>query len=98
MTHATCRLRAAHHPTCAVHGREQCLLRLRGLRTLEDDRVVAHRSADETLLARTCGRAALPDHPVRSAEVLLPPRYVWVVVHLMGRVLRQALDHLADHE
>src|SRR5438093_10765384 len=81
--HAARGLRAAHHAAGAVHRREERLLVLAGLDTLEDDRLVAHRAADEALLARPGRRAALPDQPVGAAEVLLPPREVVVVVHLV---------------
>src|ERR1700751_3669991 len=81
-----CRLRSAHQPAGTVHGREQRLLGLTGLDALEDHRVVAHRPPDEALLARPRRRASLADHPVCAPEVLLPPREVVVVVHLIDRV------------
>src|SRR5438552_9967876 len=74
------------------------MLVLRRLDTLEEQRLVAHGAADEALLSRTCGRAALPDHPVRSAEVLLPPREVVVVVYLARRFGAEDLEHLRNHD
>ena len=91
-------LRAAHHPAGAVHGREQRLLVVVRLDALEDHRLVAHGAADEALLARPGRRAALPDHPVGAAEVLLPPREVVVVVHLVDRLGAEDLEHLGDHD
>ena len=81
-----------------MHGRVERLLRSRRLDALEDDRLVAHRAADEALLARTGRRAALADHPVRSTEVLLPPREVVVVVHLVRRLGAEDLEHLVDDD
>src|SRR6188474_2457889 len=72
-------LRTAHHAAGAVDGGEEGFLVLVRLDALQDDGVVTHGAADEPLLARAGGRAALPDHPVRAAEVLLPPREVVVV-------------------
>ena len=63
---------------------------------LEDDRLVAHRAPNEPLLAGACGRAALPDHPVGTSEVLLPPREVVVVVHLVHGFGAENLEHLED--
>src|SRR5207247_10753179 len=82
-THAARRLGAAHHPTRAVHGREERLLGVGARNALENHRLVAHRAADEALLTRAGRSAALPDHPVGAAEVLLAPREVAVVVHLV---------------
>src|SRR6185436_15053066 len=45
MTHATGRLRAAHHTTGTVDGRVQRLLVLGRLDALEDDGLIAHRAA-----------------------------------------------------
>src|SRR5204863_3822616 len=53
------RLRAAHHAARAVDRREERLLVARRGDALEDDGVVAHRAADEALLARPRGRAGL---------------------------------------
>src|SRR5581483_11614001 len=96
--HAARRLRAAHHATGAVHGRVQRRIRAGTRDALEDDGVVAHRAADEALLAGTRGRAALAHHPVGPAEVLLPPREVVVVVHLVHRLGAEDLEHLVDHD
>src|SRR5262249_54750593 len=52
-------LRSAHHPAGPEDGRVERLLRALSLETLEDDRVLAHRCADESLLARTRRSAAL---------------------------------------
>src|SRR5215210_9305183 len=57
-------LRATHHAAGTVHRREKRLLVVHRLDALENDRLVAHRTADEALLAGTGGRAALADHPV----------------------------------
>src|SRR5207237_10902594 len=95
---ATRGLRAAHHSAGAVHGREQRLLVLGGVGTLEDDRLVAHRAADEALLPGPGRCAALPDHPVPAAEVLLEPGKVVVVVHLVHRLGTEDLEHLGDHD
>src|SRR5262249_47180959 len=85
-TDAAGRLRAAHHTTRTVHRRVERLGCVGALGALEDDRVVAHRAADEPLLARTRGRAALAHHPVGAAEVLLTSSVVVVVVHLVHRL------------
>src|SRR5206468_10383579 len=96
--HTTRGLGAAHHAAGAVHRRVQRRLGVRALDALEDDRLVAHRAADEALLAGTRGRTALADHPVAAAEVLLPPREVVVVVHLVDRLGAEDLEHLRDHD
>src|SRR5262249_25038782 len=89
-------LRAAHHPAGSVHRRVERLHGILRLHALEDHRLVSHRAADEALLARARRRAALADDPVRAAEVVLEPREVVVVVHLVSRLGAQDLEHLAD--
>ena len=96
--HAARRPGAAHHSAGAVHGREERLLVLGRLDALEDHGLVAHRAADEALLTRPGRRAALADDPVGAAEVLLPPREVVVVVHLVHRLGAEDLEHLRDHD
>src|SRR5439155_9586525 len=81
-----------------LDGREERLLGLARLDALEDHRLVAHRAADEALLAGPRGRAALPDHPVPAAEVLLPAREVVMVVHLVRRLGAEDLEHLVDDD
>jgi hypothetical protein len=73
-------------------------VRVRTRDALEDDRLVAHRAADEALLAGTSGRAALAHNPVRATEVHLPPREVVVVVHLVHRLDAEDLEHLVHHD
>src|SRR6185437_3426582 len=75
-SHSSGGLGAAHHTACAVHGRVERLGVVVRLDALEDHRLVAHRTADEALLTGARGRAALADHPVCAAEVLLLPREV----------------------
>src|SRR5712691_2951509 len=92
------RLRTAHHPAGAVHRRVERLLVLGRLDALEDHRLVAHRAADEALLARAGRRAALADHPAGAAEVLIPPREIVVVVHLVHRLGAEDLEHLVHYD
>src|SRR4029450_13835378 len=66
-------------------------------RPLHDDRVVAHRSADEALLARKRWRRAFPDHDEGFLVVLLTPRKVVMVVHQVQLTATEERNHLARH-
>src|SRR5205085_665225 len=63
----------------------------------DDDRVVAHRSADKATLAGKCRRCALAHHPQILAAMVLPPRIVVVVVNHVGDFAADDPAHALDH-
>ncbi len=68
------------------------------LHALEDHRVIAHGAAHETPLFRERRRRALPHHPHALAVVLLEPREVVVIVHLVAHARPQHAHHLGAHQ
>ena len=69
----------------------------RTIDALDDHRIVAHRSADETALARKCRRRALAHHPQIPATVVFAPGIVVMVVHHVGYRAADDLAHPLDH-
>src|SRR4051812_39144036 len=89
------RLAAGHDAAGAVDGGvDEC----RSIRPLDDDRRVAHGRADEPLLAREGGRAALADDPAVDAVDLLAPGEVVVVVDGVDVAGAEDLQHALDDD
>ena len=78
--------------------RVERLLGALSLDALEDHRVVAHAAADESLLSRLGGSAALADDPDRPAEVLLAPGEVVVVVDFVHGSRAEDAEDVVDHD
>src|SRR5882757_7616751 len=81
----------------AVHRRVQRSLRLLAVDAFNDDRVIAHRAADEATLAGECRRCALAHHPQIPAAMVLPPRVIVVVVNHVGDFAADDAAHALDH-
>src|SRR5437773_7028335 len=92
---------AAHHATGSVHRGEQRRLLVEGrgqwvaaeLDALEDHRVIAHASTDESALPAERRGCALADDPDVLARVVLLPREVVMVVDLVELARAEDPDH-----
>src|SRR5437762_5298147 len=93
------RFRSRHHAPSAMNRRPERRLRFlwRTRRALENHRVVAHRSADESTLSREGRRRALAHHDQLFAVVLLPPGEVVMIVNEVELVTAQYRDDFARH-
>src|SRR6266702_7580640 len=94
---AAARLGARHHPARAVDRAVERRARFFAVDALQDHRVVAHRAADEAALPGERRGGALAHDPQFSAEVLLAPGVIVMVVNCIGTVRAENRAHLVDH-
>ena len=80
---------ARHDPTRAVHRREKRFARNRRVDSFDNDRVVAHASANKSFLAGKRRRRAFAHDPELFAIVFLLPGEVVMVVHFLENLRAQ---------
>ena len=78
-----------------VHGGIRRRLRARTIDALQDYRVVAHRAADETALARKGWRSPFADHPQSTAVMLDTVLFLNLILEAVVRLQQLLGDDVA---
>jgi hypothetical protein len=90
-----CRLTTAQRTSRAVHSGIERIMGMLVFNSFENDRLLTHRAANKSGLARKGRRRTLAYNPQLLAFVLFAPGVVVMVVHLFDKRRSQDLGHAA---